>query len=117
MGTLISIGLIGVFAYHCAINASECKGASENLKAVMTIAGSLGFIAYVVAIIWSFWYYPWWQPVVLFLVTTIVVAPITAPLFQKHVYGYVISVMAVLAFTIIGLSSLSVANVESQSSI
>lgn len=96
MTTLILIGLVGVFAYHSAANGNEFKGSSEGMKLMLTLGGTIGYIAFVALIIASFWHYAWWQPIVTMAAVIFVVAPITSPIFQRNLFGIIISPIAVV---------------------
>lgn len=108
MTTLILIGLVGVFAYHSAANGNEFKGSSEWMKPMLTLGGTIGYISYIALIIASFWHYVWWKPIVTMIASTIIVAPITSPIFQRNIFGMIVSPIAVALFTslaIVGLIS------------
>ena len=90
------IGLVGVFAYHSAANGNEFKGSSEGMKLMLTLGGTIGYIAFVALIIASFWHYAWWQPIVTMAAVIFVVSPITSPIFQRNLFGIIISPIAVV---------------------
>ena len=106
MVTLILIGLVGVFAYHSAANGNEFKGSSEGMKLVLTLGGTIGYIAHLTLIVISFWHYAWWLPIVTMLAATIIVAPITAPIFQRNVFGMIISPLAVVVCASLAIAGL-----------
>ena len=106
MSTLILIGLVGVFAYHSASNGNEFKGSSVWMKLILTSGGAIGFIAYIALVIASFWHYAWWQPIVTMLASTLIVAPITSPLFQRSMFGMVASPIAVVVCASLAIAGL-----------
>lgn len=106
MNTLILIGLVGVFAYHSASNGNEFKGSSTWMKLILTLGGTIGYIAFLVLTIISFWHYTWWQPIVTLLASTIVVAPITSAIFQKNILGMIVSPLAVVILTVLAIAGL-----------
>ena len=106
MNTLIFIGLLGVFAYHSSSNGNEFYGSSASAKSLLLLSGTVGYIVYVVTLIWSFWHFAWWQPFLTALLSTMVVSPITAPLFQRNIFGMVVSPVAVIVFSILSIQGL-----------
>lgn len=106
MTTLILIGLVGVFAYHSAANGNEFKGSSEGMKLMLTLGGTIGYIAFVALIIASFWHYAWWLPIVTMLAVIFVVAPITSPIFQRNLFGIIISPIAVVVCASLAIAGL-----------
>lgn len=106
MTTLILIGLVGVFSYHSAANGNEFKGSSEWMKLMLTLGGTIGYIAYFTLIVISFWHYVWWKPIVTMIASTIIVAPITSPLFQRNIFGMIVSPIAVVVLTSLAIAGL-----------
>lgn len=103
MNTLIYIALLGVFTCHSVANGNESKGSSAGLKFMLLLFGALGYLLYAITLIWSFWHFVWWQPVVTALVTSIIIAPITAPIFQKNLIGNIISPVCVVVFSFLSI--------------
>ena len=87
MGTLFSIGLLGVFAYHCTYNGFVYKECPQNIKLLLKCFGVIGYLLYIATFIWSFWHFVWWKPWVIALITTHIVTPLTTPFFQKDMLG------------------------------
>ena len=105
MNTLIFIGLLGVFAYHCTSNDKEFRGSSDTARLIQGFAGSIGYFVYYATLIWSFWHFAWWQPIVTF-VAVIIAGSISAIVFQRTFFGMIISPIMVVLFatlSIIGL--------------
>lgn len=105
MLTLISIILIYVFAYHCNENSKTFMGASQSALGMLALGSIIGIWIYRISIIWSFWRYDWWIPIVVYLIAP-TIGGLTAPLFQRNILGNVISPYMVILFsilTIIGL--------------
>lgn len=106
MTTLILIGLVGVFAYHSAANGNDFRGSSERARAWLTHGGAIGYIAFLALIIASFWHYAWWQPIATMAAVIFVFAPVTSPIFQRNIFGIMISpisVFVLIPFAIAGL--------------
>lgn len=106
MTTLFLIGLVGVFAYHSAANGNEFKGSSERARAWLTQGGVIGYTAFLALIIASFWHYAWWQPIVTMAAVIFVVAPITSPIFQRNLFGIIISPIAVVVCASLAIAGL-----------
>lgn len=105
MGTLVFIGLLGVFAYHCTAIHKEFRGASKTVKELTGIAGGIGYLVYYGVLIWSFWHFAWWQPIVTF-VAAIIAGGVSAVFFQRNIIGMMISPIMVVVFaalSVIGL--------------
>lgn len=105
MSTLIFIGLLGVFAYHCGAIYKGFRGSSKAVKELIGLAGNIGYLVYYGVLIWSFWYYEWWQPIVTFVVA-IIVGGLSAILFQKNIIGMMISPVLVVVFSILSIIGL-----------
>ncbi len=105
MVTLVFIGLLGVFSYHCTAIYKEFRGASKTVKELTGWAGNIGYLVYYGVLIWSFWHYAWWQPIVIFI-AAIVIGGISAIFFQKNVIGMMISPILVIVFAILSIIGL-----------
>ncbi len=105
MATLIFIGLLGVFAYHCSASHKEFRGSSAMMKTVLGLCGSIGYIAHYATLIWSFWHYDWWQPIVTGI-ASILVGGISAILFQRNIVGMLLSPICVIVFAILSVIGL-----------
>lgn len=103
--TLLYIGLMGVFAYQCTAISKDFRGSSVKLKLFMSISGGLGYLLYYAFIIWSFWKFPWWQPIVTAVVSTIIGA-ITAIFFQRNIVGILLSPWLMIASSVLGFIGL-----------
>lgn len=105
MVTLVFIGLLGVFSYHCSAIYKEFRGASKTVKELTGLAGNIGYLAYYGALIWSFWHYAWWQPIVTF-VAAIIIGGLSAIFFQKNIIGMMASPVLVIVFAILSIIGL-----------
>lgn len=105
MDTLIFIGLLGVFSYHCLAIGKEFRGSSETARSIASFLGAIGYTAYLVVFVWSFWHFPWWQPIVTFI-AAIIVGGVTAIIFQRTVMGIIISLICVVVFAILSIIGL-----------
>lgn len=103
--TLIFIGLLGIFAYHCSEIGKHFKGSSSSMKAIMVNSGFIGSLLYHVFLVWSFWQFPWWQPIVTFI-SVILVGALSAIFFQRSMIGMIISPILLLCFAILSLIGL-----------
>ena len=97
MNTLLFIGLLGLFSYNCATIGNEWKGRSTNLKTAYVIGGALGYLLWFASLIWSFWHFDWWQPILLFI-ATIFISGLSAIIFQKNLIGMILSLIGLLTF-------------------
>lgn len=105
MDTLIFIGLLGVFSYHCLAIGKEFRGSSEMARSILLLLGTIGYITFLVTLVWSFWHFAWWQPLVTYAAATIV-GGITAIFFQRTVMGIIISLICVVVFSILSIIGL-----------
>lgn len=105
MSTLFFIGLLGVFSYHCATIHKEFRGASKVSKTLIGLVGNIGSLLYYSVLIWSFWRYDWWKPVITFI-TAIIVGSISAIFFQRNAFGIMISPYLVVIFAILSIIGL-----------
>lgn len=103
--TLIFIGLLGIFAYHCSEIGKHFKGSSSSMKAIMVNSGFIGSILYYAFLVWSFWQFPWWQPIVTFI-SVILVGALSAIFFQRSMIGMIISPILLLCFAILSFIGL-----------
>lgn len=99
------IGLLGVFAYHCTAIYKEFRGASYTVKELYGLAGGIGYFVYNGVLIWSFWHYEWWQPVVTF-VAALIVGAISAILFQTNIIGMMVSPVLLIVFAVLSVIGL-----------
>ncbi len=105
MITLVYIGLIGVFAYHCLAIDSNFRGSSYKIKLLMGLSGSIGYLLHYAFLIWSFWQFTWYQPIITGFVAMIV-GSITAIFFQTNLVGMMLSPLLLVAFTVLSLIGL-----------
>lgn len=105
MKTLIFIGLLGTFAYHCAQIGKNFKGSSFSIEFIMTIFGFVGTLLYYGTIVWSFWHFPWWQPIITFIIA-IPIGGFSAIFFQRNIFGVMISPILTIIFAILSVISL-----------
>lgn len=105
MNTLIFIGLSGAFTYQCHEIGKNFRGSSILMKNVMILVGNIGYLAFLALIIWSFWHFPWWQPVVTFI-CSMFIGGVTAIFFQRNIIGMLLSPILTLLFLILGIIGL-----------
>lgn len=105
MSTLIFIGLLGVFSYHCLAIGKEFRGSSEMARSILLLLGTIGYITFLVTFVWSFWHFAWWQPLVTYAAATIV-GGITAIFFQRTVVGVIACQLCVIVFAILSIIGL-----------
>ena len=105
MNTLIYIGLLGVFAYNTMANYQAFKGSSKVAKTVIGLLGCIGQTIYYISIIWSFWHFDWWQPIVTFIISMIA-GGIVAPILQRNLFGIMVSPIALVVFAILSIIGL-----------
>ncbi len=104
MKTLLFIGLLGIFAYHCLANWKDFRGVSANVKSLFLITGNIGYTAFFVMLIICFWHFTWWLPIVVVIVSA-VSGGLTAIVFQKNFVGMMLSPILVLVFLILSIVS------------
>lgn len=105
MWTLICIGIVGIMSYNCMENSRNFNGSSEAIKLYTTFFALLGTPLYYGLIIWSFWHYDWWMPIVTYIIA-IILGGITAPLFQHTIFGILFSPIIMVTFAIISIINL-----------
>lgn len=104
METLIYIGALGVFSYLNQMFSQRFKGSSIVIKFLHTILGAVGYLSYFVFLIWSFWKFAWWQPIVTFISSVILSGIIGA--FSNNIVGQLLSIIAVPVFFILSIIAL-----------
>lgn len=105
MKTLVFIGLLGIFSYHCSAISREFKGSSIKVKTCIGLLGAVNYIMFIIMTIICFWPFKWWQPIVMFFAST-VLGGLTAFIFQKTLVGMVLSSILVEVFFFISCFSL-----------
>ncbi len=93
MSTLVYIGLLGVFSYYCQSFARSFKGSSLMVKTLLTICGGLGYLSFFAFIVWSFFKFTWWEPLLTLIVAS-VLGGITIFLVD-NMAGKILSLLAV----------------------
>lgn len=106
MTTLIYIGLVGVFAYHCVAITQKNRGSSSLFRMAMQTIGGIGYLLHYAFLIWAFWQFDWWMPIVT-AVASIIVGGITSILFQTNLLGAILSPLLVIVFAILGAVNLA----------
>lgn len=106
MSTLIYICLLGVFSYHCSAIDKEFRGSSGTAKLLTGLAGGFGYLAYYGTLIWSFWKFDWWLPILTFVIG-IIIGTISAIFFQRNVVGMILSPILVVVFAILSIVGLA----------
>lgn len=102
MTALVFIGFLGVFAYHCMAIYKEFRGSSKLAKETAGFAGIFGYTCYYGFLIWSFWLFDWWMPIVTY-VLGIIVSGISGIFFQRNLWGMMMSPLCVLVFWVLSL--------------
>lgn len=97
MKTLLFVGLLGVFAYHCQAIGHDFKGASMKIKRIFDWSGSINYLMFIILLVLCFWHFPWWMPIIVFFAST-VVGGLTAIFFQKSLIGNILSLILVEVF-------------------
>ncbi|MEG2599509.1 MAG: hypothetical protein RSA66_08550 [Muribaculaceae bacterium] len=105
MVTIIFIGLLGVFSYHCLAIHKEFGGSSVVAKAIIGLAGMIGDVIYYITLVWSFWCFPWWQPIVVFVSATLI-GSVSAFFFQRNIIGTLLSPILVIVFSVLSVIGL-----------
>ena len=105
MITLVYIGLMGVFAYHCLEINRNFRGSSYKVKLLMGLSGGIGYSLYYAFLIWSFWHFSWYQPIITGF-ASMIVGSITAIFFQKKLVGMMLSPLLLVAFTVLSFIGL-----------
>ena len=105
MSTLIYIGLVGIMAYNCKALSINFKGSSEFLKHYFGLSGLIGYPVQYALLIWSFFHFTWWMPIVTY-VASVILAGFSAIIFQSNSIGAIVSPILLVVFTafsVIGL--------------
>ena len=105
MNALIVICLLGIFAYHSGAIGNQFKGSSALLKNAAVFAGGFGYLVFFVSIVWSFWPFSWWQPIVT-LVLSVLLGGLTSSIFQRSFAGVIISIVAALILCVWAISNI-----------
>ena len=103
MATLVFICLLGVFSYHTTTINLEFRGSSQKAKDVYGLLGGIGYLLYFISLVWSFWTFAWWQPIVT-LIASIAISGITAPIFQRTFIGVLVSPIALVVFQTLSIA-------------
>ena len=74
---IILISLLAVVSFISAQAASVFKGSSIFVLNAFNTAGAIGYLAFIVFVIWGFFKYPWWVSVVSLVAPFIIVPFIT----------------------------------------
>ncbi len=105
METLFFIGLLGVFAYNSSAIGKDFKGSSKSVRTLMRFSGGIGYMIYFIVLIWSFWHYEWWQPIVTAVISTLI-GGLSAIFFQKNLVGVLLSPVLTLIFALLSIIGL-----------
>lgn len=105
MSTLIYIAALGVMAYNCMANYNDFKGASSTIKTVFGLGGSVGYTVYYITLVWSFWHFAWWQPIVAY-VATLIIGGVSAVFFQRNYIGMMLCPVLIVVFSILSIAKL-----------
>ena len=105
MNALIIIGLLGIFSYLNAHYAKIFKGSSVTVRSVCHILSYIGFLSFLLFVIWSFFQYPWWQPISAALVSMLL-GGFVSRLFPDSLIMKLVSMIAVPVFFVLSLMAL-----------
>lgn len=105
MNALIYIGLLCILSYNCSVNYKNFRGSSMRAKANMGLIAGIGNVIFHIAIIWSFWHFTWWQPIVTYI-GAMFVAGFTAILFQRNLVGILITPILTIVFAVLSIVAL-----------
>lgn len=105
MSTLIFITLLGVFAHHCIEIEKNFKGRWQNAKIALGLIGYLGYTIFYITLIWSFWHFKWWQPI-LALISYSILGGFSAIVFQRSIFGILASPVLTILFAIFSIIGL-----------
>lgn len=99
------IGLLGIFSYYNIQAANNFRGSSSTAKNLLLYSGSLCNTSFFVFLIWAFFVFTWWQPIIVLVLT-----PFTAVVFEKcfnrNIIVMLLSLVACPIFWILSLLSL-----------
>lgn len=56
--------ILGVFTHVASQSARDFRGSSVNAYHLLLFTGNFGSLLYFVFIIWGFFLFPWWVPVI-----------------------------------------------------
>lgn len=79
---VVLLFILGFTSYQCTMSGKNFAGSSSVIKNLFSISGSVGYIAFFVFVIWSFFIIEWWIPVVTVIVTAFV-SGILSALFDR----------------------------------
>ena len=105
MSALIFIGLTYMFSYNCSENYKVFRGASANAKGFIGLMSHIGIVVFYATLIWSFWHFAWWQPIVTYI-GAMLVSGFTAFLFQGNAFGIIASPFLVIVYSFLSVFSL-----------
>lgn len=105
MSTLIYIAALGIFSYNSLANFKDFKGASSTIKDVFMLAGIIGETVYYIALVWSFWHFAWWQPIVAY-VASLIIGGVSAVFFQRNYIGMMSCPVLIVIFAILSIAKL-----------
>lgn len=108
MSTLVIIGLLGIFSYFNIKAAKNFRGSSLIIRNILLVSGTIGYWSFYAFIIWAFFLFPWWQPIVVLIITSILGGILDALLFRTF-SGVLLSM--ILCPILFLLSLLSLLNV------
>lgn len=103
MNALYFVVLLGTFTYHCSENARNFRGSSKNVFKTLLFSSWIGSILYHLLLAIGFIFYPWWQPIMTWAVTTFIIRPISAIAFQRTLLGIILSPIIVVVSSIISI--------------
>lgn len=105
MNTLIFIGLLGCFSYLSTSYAQTFKGSAAKAKFILNILGRTGNLCFWIFIIWSFFQFVWWQPI-LTIVCSMLLGGVIGGLFYRNMAMMFISPIGIPVFFALSLISL-----------
>lgn len=105
MEILINIGLLCIFSYLNMYYAQTFKGSSTAIHSIFHALSCIGFLSFLVFVIWSFFQCPWWMSICTPLVSMLF-GGLMVRLFPHSLVMKFISMIAVPVFFVLSLMAL-----------
>lgn len=105
MNTLVFVGLLGIFSYFNLKAAKNFRGSSLMVKSILLFSGAIGYWSFYAYLIWAFFLFAWWYPIVVLVITSIL-GGILDVLLARSPIGMLLSMIACPIFWMLGLLSL-----------
>ena len=94
---MVYVALLGAFAFVVQRGYNNFRGTSETAKTMLAIVGGLGYLAFFIFLIWGFFRFAWWQPILAFVGA--VVAGVVLDMILNNSFGEIIALLAVPILT------------------